>query len=175
MKQILKQLKPLSVLPALFLLWMIFSFSAQTGSESGGLSQMVSRWLAEGWNMVSGKHLSPGALEALAQSLEFWVRKGAHMSEYALLCWSAALPMLVYQVPDRFRRLEAPLFCALVAASDEFHQSFVPGRTPAVRDVGIDLLGALLALGLLELGLALWRRRRRRTQRSQSHRMGPID
>ena len=61
MKQILKQLKPLSILPALFLLWMIFSFSAQTGSESGGLSQAVSRWLAVGWNLVSGQDLSPSA------------------------------------------------------------------------------------------------------------------
>lgn len=166
MKQIVRILKPLSILPVLLLLWTIFSFSAQTGTESGGLSQTVSRWLAEGWNLVSGKQLSPGALEALAQSMEFWVRKGAHMSEYALLCWCAALPMLVYQLPDRFRRLGAPLFCVLVAASDEFHQSFVPGRTPAVRDVGIDLLGALLALGLLELGLALWKQRRRRAKNS---------
>lgn len=166
MKQIVRKLKPLSILPVLLLLWTIFSFSAQTGTESGGLSQTVSRWLVEGWNLVSGKHLSPGALEALAQSMEFWVRKGAHMSEYALLCWCAALPMLVYQLPDWFRRLGAPLFCVLVAVSDEFHQSFVPGRTPAVRDVGIDLLGALLALGLLELGLALWRRRRRRAENS---------
>lgn len=166
MKQILKQLKPLSVLPALFLLWTIFSFSAQTGTESGGLSQMVSRWLVEGWNLLSGNSISPNALEALAQSMEFWVRKGAHMSEYALLCWCAALPMLVYQVPDRFRRLGTPLFCALVAASDEFHQSFVPGRTPSVRDVGIDLLGALLALGLLELGLALWKWYWKREQHS---------
>lgn len=166
MKQIVRILKPLSILPVLLLLWTIFSFSAQTGTESGGLSQTVSRWLAEGWNLVYGKQLSPGALEALAQSMEFWVRKGAHMSEYALLCWCAALPMLVYQLPDRFRRLGAPLFCVLVAASDEFHQSFVPGRTPAVRDVGIDLLGALLALGLLELGLALWKQRRRRAKNS---------
>lgn len=161
MKQIIKQLKPLSALPALLLLWVIFSFSAQTGSESGGLSQAVSRWLADSLNLISGKELSSGALDALAQSLEFWVRKGAHMSEYALLCWAAALPMLVYRVPHRLRRLGISLFCTLVAISDEFHQSFVPGRTAALRDVGIDLLGALLALGLLELGLFLWERHKK--------------
>ena len=166
MKQTLKQLKPLSILPTLLLLWGIFSFSAQTGSESGGLSQAVSRWLADILNLISGKGLSSGALDALAKSLEFWVRKGAHMSEYALLCWSAALPMLVYRVPDRLRRLGVPLFCALVAASDEFHQSFVPGRTAALRDVGIDLLGALLALGLLELGLAFLKWHRERARRT---------
>ena len=167
MKQIIKQLKPLSVLPALLLLWGIFSFSAQTGSESGGLSQTVSRWLVEGWNLLSGKSLSYSVLDTLAQSIEFWVRKGAHMCEYALLCWSAALPMLVYRVPHRFRRLGAPLFCVMVAISDEFHQSFVPGRTAALRDVGIDMLGALLAFGLLELGLSLWTRHKKRTRRSQ--------
>jgi VanZ family protein len=34
----------------------------------------------------------------------------------------------------------------LFALSDEFHQSFVRGRHSALRDVGIDSLGALLAL-----------------------------
>lgn len=167
MKQIIKQLKPLSVLPVLLLLWGIFSFSAQTGSESGGLSQAVSRWLADILNQISGKAMSSEALDTLAQSLEFWVRKGAHMSEYALLCWATALPMLVYRVPHRLRRLGTPLFCALIAVSDEFHQSFVPGRTAALRDVGIDLLGAMVALGLLELGLILWERHKKQKRPTQ--------
>jgi len=34
------------------------------------------------------------------------------------------------------------------AASDEFHQSFVNGRTASIRDVAIDGLGAFLALFL---------------------------
>jgi VanZ family protein len=34
----------------------------------------------------------------------------------------------------------------LYSASDEFHQSFVPGRTAAVRDVLIDSAGAAVAL-----------------------------
>jgi len=37
--------------------------------------------------------------------------------------------------------------CVLFAVSDEFHQQFVPGRGPQVRDVFIDSSGA--ALGLL--------------------------
>lgn len=32
------------------------------------------------------------------------------------------------------------------AITDEFHQSFVPGRSPRLTDVGIDALGALLGL-----------------------------
>jgi VanZ family protein len=38
------------------------------------------------------------------------------------------------------------LGCALFAASDEFHQTFVKSRTPSVRDVLLDVTGALLGL-----------------------------
>ena len=39
---------------------------------------------------------------------------------------------------------------ALYAASDEFHQSFVPGRGPSIIDVGIDSLGVFTGiLGVL--------------------------
>lgn len=35
--------------------------------------------------------------------------------------------------------------CFLFAISDEFHQSLVPGRHPAMRDIGFDMLGSLVA------------------------------
>ena len=38
------------------------------------------------------------------------------------------------------------LGCALFAASDEYHQTFVKSRTPSVRDVLLDVGGALLGL-----------------------------
>jgi VanZ family protein len=47
------------------------------------------------------------------------------------------------------------LGCALFAASDEFHQTFVKSRTPSVRDVLLDIAGAIL--GLL-VGASLARR-----------------
>jgi VanZ family protein len=47
------------------------------------------------------------------------------------------------------------LGCALFAVSDEFHQTFVKSRTPSVRDVLLDVGGALL--GLL-IGLSFARR-----------------
>jgi VanZ family protein len=45
------------------------------------------------------------------------------------------------------------LGCALVAASDEFHQTFVKSRTPSVRDVLLDVGGASLGL-LIAAGFA---------------------
>jgi VanZ family protein len=44
----------------------------------------------------------------------------------------------------------------LFAAPDEFHQSFVPTRTPSVHDVMIDACGVVIALALC---LALRRKR----------------
>lgn len=43
------------------------------------------------------------------------------------------------------------LISFLYAVSDEYHQSFVPGRGPAFRDVLIDTIGASFALfGIIE-------------------------
>ena len=42
----------------------------------------------------------------------------------------------------------ALLIALLYGISDEWHQSFVPGREPAARDVAFDVLGASLALWL---------------------------
>ena len=39
------------------------------------------------------------------------------------------------------------LFCIIYGISDEFHQSFIPGRFPSIWDVLADGLGALLVVG----------------------------
>jgi VanZ family protein len=44
------------------------------------------------------------------------------------------------------------LFCIIYGISDEFHQSFIPGRFPNIWDVLADGLGALRVVGW-------WRRR----------------
>ena len=77
------------------------------------------------------------------------MRKSAHVSEYAilaLLLWRALRsdPTLCTKTSMLFGTV---LFaCAIFAASDEFHQSFVRSRTPSVRDVILDVTGAVLGL-----------------------------
>ena len=74
---------------------------------------------------------------------DFIIKKSAHMLGYALL----ALSYLRAFDGDIRKWKLIWLLAVLYAASDEFHQSFVPGRGPSVIDVGIDAIGA--ALGLL--------------------------
>ena len=70
----------------------------------------------------------------------------------ALLLWRALA------LTTRLRRpwVWAPVVTALYAITDELHQSFVPGRDPSLRDVAIDVAGALMAVAILRLVDARW-------------------
>ena len=86
--------------------------------------------------------------ETIAQ-IQFVVRKTAHVMEYAILAallWRGLRAGVRWQT--RMLRLFIAVWfvCAVFAASDEFHQSFVPSRTASPIDVMIDIFGALIGL-----------------------------
>ena len=74
----------------------------------------------------------------------------AHFSEYALLaalwCWALA-PALA----GRALLLAAGAISLLYAVSDEYHQSFVPGRDADPFDVAVDAAGIVVALAAISL------------------------
>ena len=74
------------------------------------------------------------------------IKKAGHMIGYGLLALS------YWRVFDfkREKRSLAWLLAVLYAVTDEFHQSFVPGRNPSIWDVLIfDNFGALISLWLI--------------------------
>ncbi len=76
------------------------------------------------------------------------IKKGGHMIGYALLALSYWRALSFRQGKLWF----AWGFALLYAVSDEFHQSFVPGRHPSVWDVLVfDNFGALISLWLMRL------------------------
>lgn len=81
---------------------------------------------------------------------EFFIRKTAHMSEYAALGFFSAFAF-AYTFKNAKRFYFGIIFTLLYAISDEIHQLFVSGRSGQVRDVLIDMAGALL--GVVCLGL----------------------
>jgi hypothetical protein len=88
--------------------------------------------------------------------LDLFVKKGGHMLGYALL--AAAY---VHGLSGTYRISWRTLFIALglaflYAVSDEFHQSFTPGRTPAFMDVCIDMGGASVGAIVARYLNGLW-------------------
>jgi VanZ family protein len=85
-----------------------------------------------------------------------------HFVEYAIL---AALLVFAVGRPRLGTALALTLLlaCSLYAVSDEFHQSFVPGRDPDPIDWAADTAGAGVAIAAIEAA----RRRRPRRDRLQ--------
>src|SRR5215510_16610240 len=79
--------------------------------------------------------------------LHFTVRKLSHVSEYAILAllWFRAWRGANVGWSMKWARW-AFAICLAVAATDEFHQGFVPSRGSTPRDVALDACGALVAL-----------------------------
>lgn len=75
---------------------------------------------------------------------DFIIKKTAHIVEYAIFC-TLLYRGLRSQLPDKKALKFALIMSILYGASDEYHQSFTPGREPTVRDVIFDTIGASLA------------------------------
>lgn len=159
-EKFLKRIKPLCILPAVLMMCLIFSFSGQNGEKSSGLSERVARDVLSVTERAFDREWSEKTKEDYVERMQFPIRKAAHMTEYFILACFICLPLYVYGVRGKRMVIAAVLLCAAFAASDEFHQSFVGGRTPAVRDVCIDTAGALLGAGAARLICAAGRKKR---------------
>jgi VanZ family protein len=79
--------------------------------------------------------------------IHFFIRKGAHLGEYAALGYLTlrAASLSLARLPGAALALG---FALLVAAGDEAHQATVATRTGSPRDVALDLAGAGLGVAL---------------------------
>ncbi len=93
--------------------------------------------------------LKPDISPETLTSIHFIVRKCAHLGEYAVL---ALLLLRAAIFMTNFKRSLAILYvsvwgaCLFVAATDEFHQTFVASRGALATDIMIDSGGAILGL-----------------------------
>lgn len=129
-----------------------------TGSMSAA---NTSRWLLPIWTKLFGP-VTPDRWAVI----HHWIRKTGHFVGYGLVSlgffegWRATF-FEKARSHKRLLAIAAPLALMstlLLASWDEWHQSFLPGRTSKVSDVGIDFSGAVAAHLLLLLVLAIvWR------------------
>ena len=126
-------------IPAIIMAMLIFGFSKQDGEESTGLSYKAADIILTVCDNDNNR-------DSMIESVQFPIRKAAHMTEYAVLSVLIMLALIV----DGIKGIRLPVISAIIAivfaATDEFHQRFVPGRYGCLRDVLIDAAGSIIGL-----------------------------
>ncbi|MBO4338255.1 MAG: VanZ family protein [Lachnospiraceae bacterium] len=139
-------LKPLSFVPAILMMCIIYGLSGQNASQSSKLSYQVTYTMVTVADEVGEMELSEARRVSLTERLHPYVRKMAHFTEYLLLAMAVALPLYVYGLRGFWLVIFAGAVCVGFACLDEYHQGFVQGRGPSKKDVVIDSCGSFLGI-----------------------------
>ena len=129
--------------------FIIFGFSSQNGEQSGGISRKVTEIILKASS--SYNKLEEEEKEIILHRTESIIRKVAHFSIYTVVGFLLMGLLSTYKIKDKWRIIITIIIGILYAMSDEFHQSFSPGRTPKITDVYIDTLGIILGALLVVL------------------------
>ena len=151
------------IFAAATVLWMIviFWFSAKVAEDSGEMSRSVGMLIGKA--AIKEYKEWPGEKQkAFAEKIDYPVRKAAHATEYALLGILLTGAILDLEKPWKRQLAACFLAGAAYAASDEFHQLFVPGRSGQVKDVMIDSAGVAAGIILACLAIKAFQRRKPR-------------
>nr|WP_242829329.1 VanZ family protein [Butyrivibrio sp. WCD3002] len=133
-------------MPAIVMMILIFNFSDQPAETSSALSYKVGVEVLTVTNDVLDKGWSISKIRQMSTDYQHYIRKAAHFSEYLLLAITVAFPLYVYGLRGIPLVLVAGMICVGYACLDEYHQSFISGRSPQKKDVLIDSCGALLGI-----------------------------
>ncbi len=137
------------------LLWMclIFWFSAKPADESADMSQSVGHLAGELF-VRDFQEWKPQEQDAFAERIDHFVRKSAHAAEYVVLGFLLGGMYASWGLRGKKHFFVTAGSGILYAATDEFHQLFVPGRSGQLSDVLLDSCG-VLAGTVLYIG-AVW-------------------
>ena len=145
-------------LPAIVMAMVIFGFSKQDGEESSGISYKAADIILTVCDKAGIVDYNENNRESMIEAVQFPIRKAAHMTEYAVL----AILVMIALIVDGIKGIKLPIISAVIvtafAATDEFHQYFIPGRSAEVMDVCIDTLGASIGLAILFFTLKVVRK-----------------
>ena len=149
--------KIISIVAVIFWMGVIFSFSTQNGKQSGNLSGEVIQWIVKIFN-PDFETLSADKQATIISGWQFFVRKAAHFSEYAVLGMLTANSVRLYTQKTWLKLILPMIFSALYSVSDEIHQFFVPERACSIRDMALDTAGAVTGVLIFTCFYALIRK-----------------
>jgi VanZ family protein len=114
-----------------------------TKGEGDGMVTFLVRWLAVVlWmGVIFALSATPSLASPFEPVYDFILRKLAHLAVYTVLTVLLVRAFRLHVARPTHAWLLAMLVAALYACSDEWHQTFVPGREGRVRDILIDSIG----------------------------------
>lgn len=129
----------------LIVMLLIFSLSAQVANQSNSLSKGLTYEIISMVNRLFPNHTLD------LSGFNHYIRKFAHFFIYLILGF-----LLINAISKsgvalfKAVKLSFAIGC-MYAIFDEFHQYFVPGRGPGIRDVFLDSMGVIVGILLYNL------------------------
>lgn len=145
----------------LIILWgiVIFIFSNMASDESnekskGTIDKIVETTLNITNNSgITDKHPSEKKMNSVIEKLNKPLRKCMHAGVYFILAILIFLGFKSFKMIGWKLYILPVIICFIYACTDEFHQSFVNGRTSQFTDVLIDTMGA--TIGIISINIIL--------------------
>ena len=150
----------------LVIIWMgiIFWFSDMNTTESNTKSKNTITNVIESTvdttNKlgITDKHPSEEKKQEVTNKLNEPLRKGMHASVYLVLAILLMNALIVSNAKLWLAIILSIIISFIYACSDEYHQTFVEGRSGKFTDVLIDTTGALVGSGIYCLGYYIYKR-----------------
>lgn len=138
-----------------FTFWSIFGFSNQSGTASSGVSKKVARKIIDVFPYT--RNLSENTKNKIVERAQPIIRKLAHFSIYTLVGILIMSFVSTYRVLLWKKWLISILVGLVYAISDEYHQSFIPGRSAQITDVLIDTSGVIFGIMIVLIVISVYK------------------
>jgi len=140
------KLKYISWLPAVCIMVTIFIFSSKPAVTSDESSMTIANGILNVYENITDTQLKEDVRNERLGVIDHIVRKSAHFTEYLLLAAALGFHFLIRRKKGWKLFVLSSGIAALYAATDEFHQLFITGRSAQVKDVLLDTTGAVTGM-----------------------------
>jgi len=152
-------LRKIVIILCLFWMGFIFYMSSTNGQishqESNKVVDLIENTKVKLQDKVGNETTNENSLvdkntinvqQAKENKLDYVIRKNAHAFLYMILAFLVSSIFFVFSKRGKDAIVYILFICLFYAVTDEFHQSFIPGRGSLVSDVLVDFGGALIGL-----------------------------
>ena len=147
-------LRAILIILLLMMFETIFNFSNQNGEKSGSISREITEKVTK--NIKAIQKLEKSEKEKVLGKIEHYIRKLAHFSLYFMVGILIMSLMSTYDLKNIKRMFISWRIGIIYAASDEFHQIFIPDRTASIFDIIIDSCGVFCGIIFAQLIIKIY-------------------